>query len=299
MPGLTITPNVIDVTTVPILRAWLSTQKDSTVPSSEDSVLQFAITSFSRFLLTLIGTGSLNSLVNYSETYDGNNHDELFLRNFPITAVQLLQINAQMVQPSAQFGQAGYYISSTGRALRIRGGMAGDTISSYYPTSFNLPYVFVKGRGNILVNYTAGFPPNVIINEPYTVAAGDGPFVVTVNNAPWQSDQGVSYAAGGAFTKVVGVPVAAGQYSVANGMYTFNSADKGVAVLISYTAGQPAEDIQLAATQVLAETYRKRNWIGLKQRALTGAAAGTTTYRDWEMPPECVHVFNSYRRYTM
>ncbi len=62
------------------------------------------------------------------------------------------------------------------------------------------------------------------------------PFTVSVANAAaWQDDYGVVYAATGLpLTKVASAP-ASGQYSVAAGVYTFNSADAGKAVLISYT----------------------------------------------------------------
>jgi hypothetical protein len=66
--------------------------------------------------------------------------------------------------------------------------------------------------------------------------AATTPFTVTVANAgTFINDDGVLYAATGLpLTKVASTP-AAGQYSVASGVYTFNSADAGKAVLTSYT----------------------------------------------------------------
>ena len=72
--------------------------------------------------------------------------------------------------------------------------------------------------------------------EAGTVPA-TGPFTVTVANAAtFTDDEGVLYAATGLpLTKVASAP-AAGQYSVSvSGVYTFNSADAGKALLISYT----------------------------------------------------------------
>lgn len=67
------------------------------------------------------------------------------------------------------------------------------------------------------------------------------PFTVTVTNAThFVSDLGVYYAAGAnvgkRFTQVTS-PSAAGQYSVnlATGVYTFDTADSGASVFISYT----------------------------------------------------------------
>ena len=62
------------------------------------------------------------------------------------------------------------------------------------------------------------------------------PFTVSVANASaWQDDYGIVYAATGLpLTKVASAP-AAGQYSAAAGIYTFNSADAGKGLLVSYT----------------------------------------------------------------
>ena len=71
------------------------------------------------------------------------------------------------------------------------------------------------------------------VGEAGTVSAT--PFTVTVANAAtFDTDLGVVYAATGEpLTRVASAP-AQGQYSVATGVYTFNSADTGVSVLIDY-----------------------------------------------------------------
>jgi hypothetical protein len=71
------------------------------------------------------------------------------------------------------------------------------------------------------------------VGEVGTVSAT--PFTVTVANAAtFDTDLGVVYAATGVpLTRVASAP-AQGQYSVAAGVYTFNSADTGAAVLIDY-----------------------------------------------------------------
>lgn len=66
-------------------------------------------------------------------------------------------------------------------------------------------------------------------SSPYTLSI--------VNAATFVDDGGVLYAATGLpLTKAASSP-AAGQYSVASGVYTFNAADEGRAVLITYTYG--------------------------------------------------------------
>lgn len=67
---------------------------------------------------------------------------------------------------------------------------------------------------------------------------GTTPFTITVSNAAaYNDDLGVTYAATGQRFNRVTTPSAAGQYALnfATGVYTFSSADAGLAVLISYT----------------------------------------------------------------
>jgi hypothetical protein len=94
--------------------------------------------------------------------------------------------------------------------------------------------------GMVFANLFYGVAPSAgqlatSFGEAGTVPA-TAPFTVPVANAAtFTDDEGVLYAATGLpLTKVTSAP-AAGQYSVAVGVYTFNSADAGKAVLISYT----------------------------------------------------------------
>src|SRR5574337_950549 len=72
----------------------------------------------------------------------------------------------------------------------------------------------------------------VPISSPYTYAAA--------NAANFDADLGVVYASSGLpLTRVASAP-AVGQYSVAAGVYTFNSGDSGKALLVSYSYTQTA-----------------------------------------------------------
>ena len=59
--------------------------------------------------------------------------------------------------------------------------------------------------------------------------------VAVLNAATFVGDEGVLYAAIGLPLTLVASAPAAGQYSVASGVYTFNSADAGKAILATYT----------------------------------------------------------------
>ena len=83
------------------------------------------------------------------------------------------------------------------------------------------------------------------------------PFQVTVANASsYNDDLGVFYATTGIAFNRVTTPSAAGQYSVnfATGVYTFSSADAGLAVVISYTYAITATGEKITITNQLMGT---------------------------------------------
>ena len=75
-----------------------------------------------------------------------------------------------------------------------------------------------------------------IIDEAGSIPATPGPYTVTVaNSANFKEDMGVTYTATGLPLVRVASGPAAGQYTVAAGVYTFAAADQALAVKISYT----------------------------------------------------------------
>lgn len=82
--------------------------------------------------------------VSYTETYDGNDRQTLYLRHDPVTAVSSLSIGGTAV-PSTD-----YVIHAAGAALKLTGGL------------------FHAGTANIVVTYTAGLsgpngpPPELV-----------------------------------------------------------------------------------------------------------------------------------------
>ena len=102
----------------------------------------------------------------------------------------------------------------------------------------NLYYGIAPASGQLATSFAeAGSVP---ASSPYTVTVA--------NSSTFASDEGVVYAATGLpLTKVASSP-SAGQYSVAAGVYTFNSADEGKAVLstYSYTISSSGQKIAVA-----------------------------------------------------
>jgi hypothetical protein len=90
--------------------------------------------------------------------------------------------------------------------------------------------------------------------EAGTIPSSSAFTVTVVNSSTWQDDYGVVFAATGLpLSKVPSAPTA-GQYSVAAGVYTFNSGDGGKAVLISYTYTVAGTGQQLTLTNPLMGT---------------------------------------------
>lgn len=119
--------------------------------------------------------------------------------------------------------------------------------------SYNVPDDVAPGRQKVTGKFTFGQVDINLFNqmmfagttttgvqminaaEAHTVPAST-PWTVTVtNSAQFATDLGVQYQGGQNFLKVASAP-AAGQYSVAAGVYTFSTADASKAVQISYTS---------------------------------------------------------------
>ena len=97
-------------------------------------------------------------------------------------------------------------------------------------------------------------------DQTITVPAS-GPYTVTPtvpNSGTWVQDLGVQYSTSGIVLVPVPSAPAAGQYSVAAGVYTFNAADKSLGLTINYLYSQTA-GVNLALTnpwQGLAPTWQ-------------------------------------------
>src|SRR5580704_8157297 len=79
---------------------------------------------------------------------------------------------------------------------------------------------------------TANSMLEMTTGESDTVASGA---ITVANSATFVEDYGVFYAASGAQLTPIASSPTQGQYSVSSGVYTFNSADNGAALLIYYS----------------------------------------------------------------
>jgi Putative phage tail protein len=119
-------------------------------------------------------------------------------------------------------------LSYTPSYIADQAGLSGEY--SFYITGDQVEYFFGAGDNGkqVRISYSVyGTPTSV------TATIANGLVIVTGADEPYGfQDKGVVYA-NLALTRVVGAP-AAGQYSVSSGVYTFNSAQSGDQVIISY-----------------------------------------------------------------
>jgi hypothetical protein len=303
--------NAIDLTNTGNLINWLAMgQGGKTVGALETQVLQDCITAASAYWIWSLGlspnlgvapvASPLNSILSYSETYDGSGSDRMFLRIRPIVSVSALTVDGIPIPASTGVPVPGFVIDNTGKSLAIISGFGGPGPGQRLTVGFSFLcggnfWTFRAGLQNVQVQYTAGYAPQSISNELQTIPA-TSPWTIGVNLQPWFTDLGVKYYVGGApLTAVSGAP-SAGQYNLQpGGQYVFAAADAGKQVQISYTATGVPYDVEMAMRQMVAVNYKRRSWIDQRMQSMA-QGAGSISYRDWELPPDVCSVMARYRR---
>jgi hypothetical protein len=71
-------------------------------------------------------------------------------------------------------------------------------------------------------------------------------------------------------------------------------------IQVDYNAGYASVpwDLQEAAMKVVAQNYKRKDWVDQASKSLSAGSGmiGTTRYRDWAMPPEVENVLVFYKR---
>jgi hypothetical protein len=150
----------------------------------------------------------------------------------------------------------------------------------------------------VTVTYSAGF--GALVQEPHTVPAS-APYTVTVADAgTFSCAQSVSYASGTALTLVAASP-AQGQYSVADGVYTFNAGDEGQSLTFVYaTLGIPEDLIEIVLRLITARYWAKDRDPALVQQDTPGVGTqrwwfGGAPGQKGPFPPDVEAFLDSYR----
>ena len=108
----------------------------------------------------------------------------------------------------------------------------------------------------IVVAYDAGY--GIALTESKTIPANPGPYTATISKTTaFAFEESVTRNDGTVFTKAAGAP-AAGQFSVAAGVFTFNSANAGDAVAIRYVYTAIPFDLVNATLKMITGRFKSR-----------------------------------------
>ena len=284
---------------------------DLTTPQRAANWLASPPTLPSPILSQLIGSmtsliySKLNRARTYSQTFvrtfDGVGNMQVLLPDYPVTSVVSLQVGQcvvpQSVLPAPGVAQPQGTCPGYGwRLIPWSGNLPGDNAMLEFQGGY-----FPVGAQNCKITYVAGY---LVQNEPWTVPS-TGPYTVTVlqQQGIWCRDNGVTYAASGIALVPVTALTGPGQYIVGPdstpGLYTFDSADAGEAILISYSF-IPAV-LEEATIQMVAERMAYRSRVGDISKSLGGQetvrfmrGGGGGPYTLAGLPPEVIDMISDY-----
>jgi len=246
----------------------------SITATTGDTMLANLISAASRFFLSATNRRTIG-LATFLETRDGDGSDSIILRYSPIYSLLSLKIDGIPIVPAALGVNTtpGYYLPDNGFSVRLIG------------PRFNC------GRANVLINYIAGY--GATQTDPLTVPASPGPYTLTAAQGQFfYSDLGVTLANGTPLTPTTGAPGPM-QYAVSSvGVYTFNAAQAGVAVLISYNYSAIPFDIQDAIAQIVA--FKKAKYPRIDQVS-AHLGTETVTFSQADVPPMVRPIIATYK----
>lgn len=127
----------------------------------------------------------------------------------------------------------------------------------------------------VAVRYVAGY--GLYVTEAGTVPAS-APYAITVSAAAaFSCAKGVTYADSSPLTLAASSP-AAGQYSVARGVYTFNAADAGKVLTITYATMAAPDDLTEACLRLVSGRFSSK---GRDPSLIQRDTPGVGTERWW------------------
>jgi hypothetical protein len=181
------TPSPIDLATLQAVKDWANITS-----SAGDSSIQRCLSAWSVNFLRMTGRGPrdnqiptmspFNQPVSYTEIYNGNGNNRLFLRNWPINSVSSLNIfgSAIPAQSVPGSGATGYAVDDQGRSIVIVNSAIGSSGFTLYAGGPGFPRLsggggFPNGVQNVAVDYIAGFTLQTVAGALYTITQAWAP----------------------------------------------------------------------------------------------------------------------------
>lgn len=211
---------------------------------------------------------------------NGSGTDRQAMPNNPIVSVSAVSVDGYAYSASADAIATGYQYDQ--KFIYLFGGP-----------------IFRMAQRNVLVSFIAGYTTSetdfIPAAGPYTVTpvtgSGLDPQGYPATTAgPAMVDRGVTFVATGTALTAVGSNPAAGQYSFSAGVYTFNSADAGKQVTMSYDYVPSAAE--MAVINTVGTWLKQRDNLGINSMSL---ANQTVTYRDQGLSKSAKELLQPYR----
>ena len=257
-------------------KSWLAIKDTST---GADDMLSGLISSVNQFVSNYLGYESIYP-TDFTERIDGVRFKgRIVLNNYPVIYVSSLIIDGRLINPVSDENNPtnGYLLSVP---VRRTGG------SRQYIDLFG--HLALPCRQNIVVKYRSGYQ----LTGEVGIVTNAGTYTVKAPYGAWKTDEGViDQAADKSFIRVDASPLAS-QYSVSNGVYTFNAADISKSLKFNY--GYCPYDIQQAAREMIAERYKYKDRIGINSTSLSGKE--TTSYSNFSITEAAKSMLRPYRR---
>jgi hypothetical protein len=207
------------------------------------------------------------SVTRTNKRLNGTGTNKLVLPDNPILSVAALTIDGVVMTPSTDGLTGGYLIDDM--RLVLVGGQK-----------------FTRGSMNVMATWTAGF------RSSQTSFIDATKTITPTTDGSAGIDHGVVYAASGAPLTLVGANASVGQYSFANGSYSFNATDVGQQVTMTYDY-IPAP-VEQACIEMIGLDLKQRDNLGINSKTLAGE---TITYSQVGMTPSMMQQLQAFKRY--
>lgn len=267
------------LTSLAAVKDWLGLTTDSS-----DAELTRLVDAASTWAYTYMNRGPF-AAHDVVETVRGNGKDTMLLREWPILSVASVGVQGSEVK-AATIGHFG---------LAANGYVISDANLPGSPQSLNLFGSSFWYKSQVQIVYRAGYEAT----EDFELVEGEdeeGEATGAIESirpgeaGSWLKDFGVLID-GVAALKVTKDPQG-GEYSIdAWGNYSFNIADKDKVATISY--GYVPWDIAQAVAELVGETMRYKDRIGVKSKSLAGQE--TVSYFDTVLTPTVSATLSMYR----
>jgi len=256
------------LTTLSQVKDWLGIDNDNS-----DSSLSRLIDAASQHTLNYLDRQGFGA-ADHTQNFSGNGKTGMLLRNWPVLSIESVGVGGRLI-PEATLGVGG---------LPSRGYRISDPRNA--PQSIDLHGYRFDYRCPCQVIYRAGFESS----QSFTLVDTDGSVTAQPSlGGQWVSDKGVTLDGTDA-SAVEGDP-SSGEYSVIEGLYTFNTSDAGKEAIISYV--YVPTTVSFAVTEMIGEWYARKDRIGVLSKTLGGQE--TVTFSDKDMNESIRSSLQHYR----